>query len=83
LSRCNYRVERPDFYIPFDGSKAYQNGSPLSNLSAKQSDIDRVVAAAAGKYDIKQLRYVYIVGRHYWLAVLSPPGDVVAYIDQE
>lgn len=83
----NDSAERPDFYIPFDGSKAYQNAHPLSNLAitqpAKQGEIDKVVAAAAGKYDIKQLRYVYIVGRHYWLAVLNPSGDILGFINPQ
>jgi hypothetical protein len=81
----NDSAERPDFYIPFDGSKAYQNGHPLGNLAitqpGKQSDIDKVVATAAGKYDIKQLRYVYIVGRHYWLAVLNPVGEILGFVN--
>ena len=82
----NDSAERPDFYIPFDGSKAYQNGHPLSNLSIthpnKKSEVDKVIAAAS-KYEAKQLRYVYIVGRHYWLAVLNPDGDIIGFIDPQ
>jgi hypothetical protein len=82
----NDRAERPDFYIPFDASKVYQNGHPLSDLSItqpnKQGEIDRVVSASS-KHDIKQLRYVYFVGRHYWLAVLNPIGDILGFINPQ
>jgi hypothetical protein len=80
----NDRAERPDFYIPFDANKAYQNGHPLSELLItqpnKKSEIDKIVIAS-DKYDTKQLRYLYIVGRHYWLAVIDPKGNVIGNID--
>lgn len=82
----NDSAERPDFYITYDGRKAYQNGRPLSDVLKaqpnKQSDIDKVVVSS-NSLDAKQLHYVYIVGRYYWLAVLNPLGDVVGYINPE
>lgn len=81
----NDRAERPDFYIPFDGAKAYQNGHPLRELSItqpnKQSEIDKVTKTADNKFDSKKLRYVYFVGRDYWFAVLNPVGEILAFIN--
>lgn len=77
------RSERPDFYSTFDGSIAYQNGHSISDLSItqpeKQRDIEKVIGGLS-KYDAKQIRYLYIVGRHYWLALLNPNGEIIDFV---
>jgi hypothetical protein len=75
---------RPSFYTKYDGAKAYQNGRPLSNLLITLPDqkttITDLVAMTASK-DINQLRYAYIVGRIFWLAILTSSGEVIGYIE--
>ena len=76
--------ERPSFYTTYDGAKAFQNAHPLRNLLRTQPDqktaVTDLVAATASK-DITLLRYVYVVGRVLWVAVLTSSGEVVGYIE--
>jgi hypothetical protein len=76
--------ERPSFYTKYDGVKAYQNAHPLRNLLRTKSDqktaISDLVATTTSK-DLDQLRFVYIVGRKFWAAVLNSSGEVIGYIE--
>jgi hypothetical protein len=78
----NDSAEHPEFYIHFEGHKAFENAHPLKKLlltnPSKQGDVDLLIAS--NNIDISQLRYLYIVGRHYWLAVINSEGEIVGYI---
>ena len=78
--------ERPSFYAQYDGSQAYKNGHPMRDLLITQPDqktaIANLVEMTPSK-DLNQLRYIYIVGRGYWIAVLNPNGEVIGYIETQ
>ncbi len=82
----NDSAERPDFYIPFDVKKAYDNAHPFSSLSValpgKRMEIGQLTKSVSTS-EANQLRYLYIVGRHYWLAVINPLGQNIGYINPE
>jgi hypothetical protein len=77
--------ERPSFYIPYDASqaaKAYAKAKPLENFAkkhpSKQADIDKLLTQAGAA--ASQLRYLPIIARQDWVAVLNPRGEIVGYI---
>ena len=77
--------ELPFFYENYQGSKAYASGKSLQyllkgNPSLKPA-IDNVLLSNSLAYKIHELHFLYIVGREYWLAVISPAGDIVGYIE--
>lgn len=75
--------EHPSFYMKYDGAKAYDNGNRLKNLlrtnPALQTQISRVLTKSAIK-DLEQLRYLYVVGRRYGIAVINQKGGIEGYI---
>jgi hypothetical protein len=77
--------ERPNFYTPYDAvaaNKAYQKAKPIADFvkkyPSKQADIDKLQVQVGG--DGKQLRYLPIIARQDWVAVLSPQGTIVGYL---
>jgi hypothetical protein len=75
--------ERPSFYTPYDvaqAAKAFAKAKPLADFfkkyPKKQADIDKLhIAASEG-----QFRYLPIIARQDWVAVLNPKGEIVAYV---
>ena len=70
-------------YIPYDGSKAYQNTNPMTafiklfpNEKAEIEDI----AKAAGISDINQLHFAFVLAQDSWFGILNPKGEVIGYI---
>jgi hypothetical protein len=77
--------ERPGFYVAYDAAqsaKAYAKSKLLENFAkkhpGKQDDIDRLQLAAGA--EAKQLRYVPIMARQDWVAVLNSQGAIVGYL---
>ena len=77
--------ERPGFYEAYDAAQAaktYAKAKPLDNFAkkhpSKQADIDKLQTQAGT--DAKQLRYLPIIARKDWVAVLNPKGEIVGYV---
>jgi hypothetical protein len=77
--------ERPGFYVAYDAAQAaktYAKAKPLENFAkkhpSKQAEIDKLQAQAGA--DAKQLRYLPIIARQDWVAVLSAQGAIVGYM---
>ena len=77
--------ERPSFYAPYDAAQAaktYAKAKPLENFAkkhpGKQAEIDKLQTQAGA--EAKQLRYLPIIARQDWVAVLNPKGAVVGYL---
>lgn len=77
--------EHPIFYAPYDptqAAKAYAKASPLENFAkkhpSKQADIDKLLTQAGTS--ASQLRYLPIIARQDWVAVLNPKGEIVGYV---
>lgn len=81
--------ERPSFYAPYDAAKAakaYAKAKPVETFTkkhpSKQADMDKLQAEAgegAGR-EAKLLRYLPIIARQDWVAVLNPQGAIVGYV---
>lgn len=78
-------AQRPDFYIPYDGAaglKALKRARPLSLFLEKyppQQNAARSLAIDKG-LDMGGLRYLPVVGRQDWIAVLDPQGQIVGFL---
>jgi hypothetical protein len=77
--------ERPGFYVAYDAAqaaKAYAKAKPLENFAKKHpsklADIDKLQTQAGA--DAKLLRYLPIIARQDWVAVLNPQGAIVGYV---
>ena len=77
--------ERPGFYEAYDAAQAaktYAKAKPLDNFAkkhpSKQADIDKLQTQAGA--EAKQLRYLPIIARQDWVAVLNPKGEIVGYV---
>ena len=77
--------ERPGFYVSYDtaqAAKTYVKAKPLDNFAkkhpSKQTEIDKLQTQAGT--DAKQLRYLPIIARQDWVAVLNPKGAIVEYM---
>ncbi len=77
--------ERPNFYAAYDATqaaKAYAKAKPLENFAkkqpGKQADIDKLQIQAGA--DAKLLRYLPVVARQDWVAVLIPKGEILGYL---
>lgn len=75
--------EHPSFYVTYDGSIAYGNAHLLKNLlrvkPALRDQVDNILFKSTVKNE-DQLRYLYIVGRNYWIAVINSEGKMEGYI---
>jgi hypothetical protein len=77
--------ERPNFYATYDVSnatKAYQKAKPLENFAKKhpnkQTEIDQLRGQSGAS--AAQLRYLPIIARQDWVAVLNQQGRIVGYL---
>ena len=69
----------------FDAKNAirvYEKAKPLETFAkihpSKQADIDKLQTQAGT--DAKQLRYLPIIARQDWVAVLNIKGEIVGYV---
>ena len=76
--------ELPFFYESFQGNKAYQNGHELRELLITQpqhkTTISNLIEKSNGS-DKNKTRYLYIVGRHYWMVVINQSGEFLNYLE--
>lgn len=74
--------ERPSFYALYDAGKAYTKAKPLADFiqkyPSKQADVDRLQIQA--RAEAKLLRYLPIIAREDWVAVLNFRGEIVGYL---
>jgi hypothetical protein len=77
--------ERPSFYALYDATQAvktYAKAKPLENFAkkhpSKQADIEKLQIQAGA--EAKMLRYLPIIARQDWIAVLNTKGEIVGYI---
>ncbi len=78
-------AERPDFYRSYDStarSQALARAKPisafLSNYPGQQSGAARL--AAKGKTEISRLKYLPVVARQDWIAVLDEKGEIQGFL---
>jgi hypothetical protein len=81
--------ERPSFYVPYDAAqaaKAYAKAKSVETFTqkhpSKQADMDKLQTEAgdgAGR-EAKLLRYLPIIARQDWVAVLNPQGAIVGHV---
>lgn len=74
--------ERPIFYAEYDGIKTYQKARSFSEFVNKHADRQAEVNKflSQSTQDVRQLRYLPIIARQDWIAILSPKGEVVGYL---
>jgi hypothetical protein len=74
--------DHPIFYLPYAAAQAYAKAKPLADFVKKypdkQIDVDNFSVPASVK--AKQLRYLPIMARQDWVAVLDSTGEVVGYL---
>jgi hypothetical protein len=74
--------DHPNFYRPYAATQAYAKTKPLADFikkyPGKQTDVDKLSVPAGA--DSKQLRYLPIMARQDWVAVLNSAGEVVGYL---
>jgi hypothetical protein len=76
--------ERPSFYAPYDATqaaKAYAKAKSTADFVKKypnkQTEIEKLQIDSGSEL----LRYLPIIARQDWIAVLNPKGEIVAYIE--
>lgn len=77
-------TELPFFYESYKGSKAYQNGHELRELLIAYPQHKNIITNLISKSntgDQNKMRYLYIVGRHYWLVIVNQSGEFVDYLE--
>lgn len=77
--------ERPNFYIPYDQVSALKAVGRsreltkfLKNYPEEVSGAEKIASSAG--LEIVQLRYLPVIGRQQWIAVMSTTGDVLGYL---
>jgi hypothetical protein len=76
--------ELPVFYESYQGSKAFQNGHELRELlitypqyKIKISELINLSNSSV----TNKMRYLYIVGRQYWIVIVNQSGEFVEYLE--
>lgn len=80
------RSERPQFYIKFDGIKAYQSGASLRKYLLLNPAKQKKVSALIGDTEpanLDKFKYLPIVGRIYWLAIYDETGKSWGFIESQ
>ena len=81
--------ERPEFYAPYDeanAAKAYAKAKPIAKFissvtaekQSRQEQVTKIALDSATAED--QLRFLPIMARQDWIAVLNAKGAIVGYI---
>jgi hypothetical protein len=76
--------ELPFFYETYQGSKAYQNGHELRELLITQPQHKTTITNLIDKSnasDKEKMRYLYIVGRNYWIVIVNQAGEILKYLE--
>ena len=78
-------AQRPEFYIPYGAAtaeKTFLRAKPIALYVAKYSDKTAVVDAIAmrEKLNTQQLKFLPVVGRQDWIAVLNPNGYITDFL---
>ena len=78
-------AQRPEFYILYDSAtaeKTFLRAKPIAVYVAKYGDKTAVVDAIASreKLNTQQLKFLPVVGRQDWIAVLNPNGYIVDFL---
>lgn len=83
----NYDLsEQPNFYTIYDGEKAHKRGRPLRDFllvrPSLEAKVDEIIKSRPQNGDdVKQFRYLYIVGRQYWIAIINQSGSIIGYVE--
>lgn len=81
--------ERPSFYVPYDAvqaAKTYLKAKPLETFfkkfPAQQVDIAKLQteSGANAAASVVQWRYLPVLARQDWVAVLNAQGEIVMYL---
>ena len=74
--------ERPEFYVAYDGVKAYAKARPVSDFvkkyPARQVDLNQLPGNTA--QTAAPWRYLPVSARQDWVAVLNAKGEIVGYL---
>lgn len=74
--------ERPSFYVNYEGIKAYEKARPVSDFvkkhPARQEDLNQLTGSSAQA--AAQWRYLPVIARQDWVAVLNARGEIVGYM---
>ena len=76
-------AEQPVFYENFQGNKAYQNGHELLELLIVYPEHREIVTTLMAKSmsdDKNRMRYLYIVGRQFWVVIVNQSGEILEYL---
>jgi hypothetical protein len=76
--------ELPVFYQSYQGNNAYQNGHELRDLLITHPQHKSRITSLIKKSDANdksKMRYLYIVGRNYWVLILNQSGEFVEYLE--
>ena len=78
-------AQRPEFYIPYNTAIAentFLRAKPIAAYVAKYPDKRDIIEAIAlrKKLSIQQLRFLPVVGRQDWVAVLNPDGGIADFL---
>lgn len=77
--------ERPNFYVSYDAvqaAKTYTKAKPLESFAQKHPDKKAAIESLRAQNGLhaQQLRYLPVVARQDWVAVLNPQGEIVGYL---
>lgn len=77
--------ERPEFYLPYEGSaalKSIDRSRPLNNFLEKfPFQVPKALAIAEkSNIPLNSLRYLPVVARQDWIALLDEKGFVIGYL---
>ena len=75
--------EHPSLYVKYDGNKAYENANQLEKLIKLKPELASQLENLKNKQhaeNIQQLRYLYIIGRNYWIAIINNEGKAVGFL---
>lgn len=78
--------ERPDFFIPFEGStvvsKTLVRSKSVMDFLARYPDRNSAIEKIASELNLplEQLRYLPIKARNDWIAVLTPAGQIAGFV---
>ena len=78
--------ELPIYYENYQGAIAYQNGHELRELLITQPQHKTVISQLiyqSNASNKNKMRYLYIVGRHYWIAIVNQSGEFLEYLEVE
>ena len=78
-------AERPEFYAKltaYDRKRSWENAKPLGIFLEKNPSQKMAALEIAKEIDMAtiMLRYIPVVGRHDWVAVINSDGDIQGYL---